>query len=41
MDQAGPDGDMGLVRLRADVRLEEFVPSYSGEQEVGVPAHEG
>ena len=41
MDQAGPDGDMGLVRLRADVSLEEFVPSYRGKQEAGIPAHEG
>ena len=41
MDQARPDGDMGLVRLGADVSLEEFVPSYRGEQETGVPAHEG
>ena len=41
MDQAGLDGDMGLVRLGVDVSLEEFVPSHRGEQEAGVPAHEG
>ena len=41
VDQAGPDGGMGLVRLGVDDSLEEFVPSHRGEQEVGIPTHEG
>ena len=41
MDQVGPDRDIGLVRLGVDDSLEEFVPSHRGEQEAGIPAHEG
>ena len=41
VDQVGPDGGMGLVRLGVDDSLEEFVSSHRGEQEAGIPAHEG
>ena len=36
MDNEGPKGDLGLVRVRASVSMEEYVPSHEFEQEVGL-----
>ena len=36
MDNEGPKGDLGLVRVRASVSMEEYVPSHGFEQEVGL-----
>ena len=36
MDNEGPNEDLGLVRVRASVSMEEYVPSHGFEQEGGL-----
>nr|POE91698.1 hypothetical protein CFP56_34470 [Quercus suber] len=38
VDQVGPNGDLGMVRLGVDAGLEEHVSVDGGEQRAGVPA---
>ena len=38
MDKAGPNGDLGVVRLGVDVGLEKYVSSDEGEQNIRLPS---
>ena len=38
MDKAGPNEDLGVVRLGADAGLEKYVSIDRGEQRFGVPS---
>lgn len=38
VDKAGPNGDLGVIRLGADVGLEKYVSIDRGEQRVRLPS---
>ena len=38
VDQAGPNGDLGVVRLGADADMEKFISVDGGEQNAGLPS---
>ena len=38
VDQAGPNGDLGVVRLGADASMEKFISVDGGKQSAGLPS---